>query len=194
MANELETRVSRLELLTKKLGQSSQITNEVVEELIGGIAGEIATEVKTQVKQELITREKEIESNVTMAVSGTIDGKIKDVLDERGLSKTDADRLTKARYKKMRELLGDSRGDEYKLFIPFYQGVLRNGYLKKFDVMRYADIDPSQFKEALEYIQNFNIGDRSWCVDVLHKTYRNNEFANNKLVHAYERYFGINVD
>ena len=69
MANELETRVSRLELLTKKLGQSSQITNEVVEELIGGIAGEIATEVKTQVKQELITREKEIESNVTMAVS-----------------------------------------------------------------------------------------------------------------------------
>lgn len=194
MANELETRVSRLELLTKKLEQSSQITNEVVEELIGGIAGEIATEVKTQVKQELITREKEIESNVTMAVSGTIDGKIKDVLDERGLSKTDADRLTKARYKKMRELLGDSRGDEYKLFIPFYQGVLRNGYLKKFDVMRYADIDPSQFKEALEYIQNFNIGDRSWCVDVLHKTYRNNEFANNKLVHAYERYFGINVD
>lgn len=194
MANELETRVSRLELLTKKLGQSSQITNEVVEELIGGIAGEIATEVKTQVKQELITREKEIESNVTMAVSGTIDGKIKDVLDERGLSKTDADRLTKARYKKMRELLGDSRGDEYKLFIPFYQGVLRNGYLKKFDVMRYADIYPSQFKEALEYIQNFNIGDRSWCVDALHKTYRNNEFTNNKLVHAYERYFGINAN
>ena len=194
MTNELETRVSRLESLTKKLGQSSQMTNEVVGELINGITDEIATEVKTQVKQELVTKEKEIESNVTIAVSGAIDGKIKDVLNERGLSKTDADRLTKARYKKMRELLGDSRGDEYKLFIPFYQGVLRNGYLKKFDVMRYADIDPSRFKEALEYIQNFNIRDRSWCIDALHKTYRNNEFINNKLVHAYERYFGIIVN
>lgn len=194
MENELETRISRLESLTKKLGLSSQMTNDVVGELIKVIPDEIVTKVKTQVKQELVTREKEIESNVTIAVSGAIDEKIKDVLDERGLSKTDADRLTKARYKKMRELLGDSRGDEYKLFIPFYQGVLRNGYLKKFNVMRYADIDPSRFKEALEYIQNFNIRDRSWCVYALHKTYRNNEFSNNKLVHAYERYFGINAN
>lgn len=194
MENELETRISRLESLTKKLGLSSQMTNDVVGELIKVIPDEIVTKVKTQVKQELVTREKEIESNVTIAVSGAIDEKIKDVLDERGLSKTDADRLTKARYKKMRELLGDSRGDEYKLFIPFYQGVLRNGYLKKFNVMRYADIDPSRFKESLEYIQNFNIRDRSWCVDALHKTYRNNEFSNNKLVHAYERYFGINAN
>ena len=194
MENELETRISRLESLTKKLGLSSKMTNDVVGELIKVIPDEIVTKVKTQVKQELVTREKEIESNVTIAVSGAIDEKIKDVLDERGLSKTDADRLTKARYKKMRELLGDSRGDEYKLFIPFYQGVLRNGYLKKFNVMRYADIDPSRFKEALEYIQNFNIRDRSWCVDALHKTYRNNEFSNNKLVHAYERYFGINAN
>lgn len=63
--------------------------------------------------------------------------------------------------------------------------------MKKFDVMRYADIDPSQFKEALEYIQNFNIVDRSWCIEALHNNYRNQEFPNNKLVHAYERYFGI---
>ncbi len=196
MANELETRVSRLESLTKKLGQSSQMTNEVVGELINGITDDIVTEVKTQVKQEIATREKEIESSVTIAVSGTIDGKIKDALDERGLSKTDADRLTKARYKKMRELLGDSQGDKYKLFISFYQSMLRKGYLKKFDVMRYADIEPSRFKEALDYVQKFNISDsyRSWCVDTLHKTYRNNEFINNKLVHAYERYFGINVN
>lgn len=189
MSNELETRVSKLELLTKKLGQSSQLTNEVVEELIEGIS----TEIKEQISTEFVTREKEIESNVTVAVSGVIETKIKEKLDERGLSKTDSDRLMKARYKRMRELLGDSKSDEYKLFIPFYQGVMRNGYMKKFDVMRYADIDPSQFKDTLDYIQNFNISDRSWCIEALHKTYQNNEFANNKLVHAYERYFGINV-
>lgn len=189
MTNELETRVSKLELLTKKLGQSSQLTNEVVTELINGISDEI----KGQIKEEIITREKEIESNVTVAVSGVIEGKIKEKLDERGLSKTDSDRLMKARYKRMRELLGDSKSDEYKLFIPFYQGTMRNGYMKKFDVMRYADIEPSRFKEALEYIQNFNMSDRSWCIEALHKTYQNNEFANNKLVHAYERYFGINI-
>lgn len=193
MSNELEVRVSKLERLTKKLGESSQIANEVITELIDGIADDI----KCQVKEEFVTREKEIETNVTTAISGTINGtieqKIKETLDERGLSKTDADRLTKARYKRMRELLGDSKSDEYKLFIPFYQGVMRNGYLKKFDVMRYADIDPSQFKEALDYIQTFNIVDRSWCIEALHNTYQNNEFPNNKMVHAYERYFGINV-
>lgn len=189
MGNELEKRVSKLEQLTKKLGQSSQITNEVVTELIEGISDEI----KGQVKQELVTREEEIESNVLASVTGSIETKIKETLDERGLSKTDADRLTKARYKRMRELLGNSKSDEYKLFIPFYQGVMRNGYLKKFDVMRYADIDPSQFKEALEYIQNFNIVDRSWCIEALHNNYRNQEFPNNKLIHAYERYFGVNI-
>lgn len=189
MGNELEKRVSKLEQLTKKLGQSSQITNEVVTELIEGISDEI----KGQVKQELVTREEEIESNVLASVTGSIETKIKETLDERGLSKTDADRLTKARYKRMRELLGNSKSDEYKLFIPFYQGVMRNGYLKKFDVMRYADIEPSQFKEALDYIQNFNIVDRSWCIEALHNNYRNQEFPNNKLIHAYERYFGINI-
>ena len=189
MTNELETRVSKLELLTKRLGESSQITNEVVTELTTELSGI----VRTQIKEEMVTREKEIESNVLTTVSGTIESKIKETLDERGLSKIDADRLMKARYKRMRELLGDSKSDEYKLFIPFYQGMMRNGYIKKFDVMRYADIDPSQFKEALDYIQNFNIVDRSWCIEALHNNYRNNEFANNKLVHAYERYFGINV-
>lgn len=189
MINELETRVSKLELLTKRLGESSQITNEVVTELTTELSGI----VKEQIKEEMITREREIESNVITSVSTTIESKIKETLDERGLSKTDADRLTKARYKRMRELLGNSKSDEYKLFIPFYQGVMRNGYLKKFDVMRYADIDPSQFKEALEFIQNFNITDRSWCIEALHNNYRNKEFSNNKLVHAYERYFGINV-
>jgi len=66
MANELEKRVSKLEILTKKLGQSTSITNEVVKELIEGISDEI----KGQVKEELVTREKEIESNIITTVSG----------------------------------------------------------------------------------------------------------------------------
>lgn len=189
MRNELETRVSKLELLTRRLGESSQIANEVVTELTTELSGI----VREQIKEEMITKEKEIESNVITTVADTIESKIKEKLDERGLSKTDSDRLTKARYKRMRELLGDSKSDEYKLFIPFYQGVMRNGYMKKFDVMKYADIDPSEFKDALEYIQNFNINDRAWCIDALHRTYQSNEFSNNKLVHSYERYFGISV-
>ena len=187
--NDLETRVSALEELSLEIGQecnrSLDLTNKIVKILPNAI--------KKQFAQEFATRESEIESNVITTVSGVIDTKIRDTLDERGLSNTDADRLTKARYKRMRELLGDSKSDEYKLFIPFYQGCMRNGYLKKFDVLRYADIDPSQFKEALEYIQNFNIVDRSWCIEALHNNYRNQEFTNNKLVHAYERYFGINI-
>ena len=74
MGNELEKRISKLEQLTKKLGQSSQITNEVVTELIEGISDEI----KGQVKQELVTREKEIESNVLVSVTGCIETKIKE--------------------------------------------------------------------------------------------------------------------
>ena len=193
MNTALETKVLNLEELTGDLAKSLQLTNGVVEKLINGIHDQISS----QLKEEIVTTGKEIEANVTTAVTnaitGTIDTTIKEKLDERGLSKTDADRLTKARCKRMRELLGDSKGDKYKLFIPFYQGCMRKGYLKKFDVMRYADIEPSKIPEALEYIQSFNIIDTSWCEEALHKTYQNNEFANNKLVHAYERYFNITV-
>ncbi|WP_143322619.1 ORF6C domain-containing protein [Clostridium sp. HBUAS56010] len=189
MGKELEKRMSKLELLTKRLGESSQITNEVVTELTSELSGI----VREQVKEEMVTREREIESNVITTVKDTVESTIREKLDERGLSKIDADRLTKARQKRMRELLGNPSSDEYQLFIGFYQGKLRNGYKRKFDVTTYAGIDPSIFKEALEYIQNFDMANRSWCINALHRTYQNNEFANNKLVHAYERFFGIEV-
>nr|DAX13457.1 MAG TPA: hypothetical protein [Bacteriophage sp.] len=193
MNTTLETKVLNLEELTGDLARSLQLTNGVVGKLINGIHNQISN----QLKEEMVTTGKEIEANVTTAVTNTISNKIdltiKEKLDERGLSKVDADRLTRARYKRMRELLGDSKEDKYKLFIPFYQGCMRKGYLKKFDVMRYADIEPDKLPEALEYIQNFNIIDTSWCVEALHRTYQNNEFTNNKLVHAYERYFNITV-
>lgn len=191
MGNELEIRVSKLELLTKKLGESSQITNEVVTELIEGISDEI----KGQVKEELTTREKEIESNVLISVSGRIDETVKKIVDDRGLNRKELARLKKARDKRFIELLGSPESDRYKLFIKFYQSAMGKGYRKKFDCSAYGDVDASRFKEALEYESNFNVTDDyySWCIETLHKDYRNEELGNNKLIHAYERYFGINV-
>lgn len=192
MANELEKRVSKLEQLTTKLGRSSQITNEVVTELIEGISDEI----KGQVKQELVTREKEIESNVLISVTGQIDKTVKEMVDDRGLNRKELTRLKKVRDKRFIELLGSPESDRYKLFIKFYQSAMGKGYRKKFDCSAYGDVDASRFKEALEYEENFNISDDyySWCIEILHNDYRNQEFSNNKLIHAYERYFGINVN
>ena len=200
MNTVLETKVLNLEELTGDIARSLRGTNEslqITNGVLGKIINGLQNQISNQVKIEMVATGKEIEANVTTAVTSNISSKIestiKEKLDERGLSKTDADRLTKARYRRMRELLGDSKEDKYKLFISFYQGSMRKGYLKKFDVMRYADIEPDKLPEALEYIRNFNIIDTSWCVEALHKTYQNNEFANNKLVDAYERYFNITV-
>lgn len=200
MNTALETKILNLEELTGDIARSLRGTNEslqITNGVIGKIINGLQNQISNQVKIEMVATGKEIEANVTTAVTSNISSKIestiKEKLDERRLSKTDADRLTKARYRRMRELLGDSKEDKYKLFISFYQGSMRKGYLKKFDVMRYADIEPDKLPEALEYIRNFNIIDTSWCVEALHRTYQNNEFTNNKLVHAYERYFNITV-
>ena len=191
MGNELEKRVSKLEQLTKRLGESSQITNEVVTELTSELSGI----VREQLKEEMVTREKEIESNVLISVTDQIDKKVKEVVDDRGLNRKELTRLKKVRDKRFIELLGSPESDRYKLFIKFYQSAMGKGYRKKFDCSAYGDVDASRFKEALEYEENFNVSDDyySWCIETLHNDYRNDEFPNNKLVHAYERYFGINV-
>ena len=80
MENQLEKRVSRLEQLTKRLGEPSQITNEVVTELTNELSGI----VREQLKEEMVTRGKEIESNVLISVTGQIDRKVKEVVDDRG--------------------------------------------------------------------------------------------------------------
>lgn len=193
MTNKIEERVSLLEMVTTDLAKANTMTNDVIKKLASVVSDEIKADVKKQFDEEFATREKEIESNVITTVSGNIDKRIRETLDERGLSKTDADRLTNARRNRYRELLGNSKGDEYKLFIPFYQYMFKTAYCKKFGVLRFADIEPTQLKEALDFTNNFTVTDRSWCIEALHNNYRNNEFSNNKLVHAYERYFGINV-
>ena len=154
MNTALETKVLNLEELTGDLAKSLRGTNEslqittgVLEKFINGFQDQISNRLKI----EMVATGKKIEADVTTAVTSNISSKIestiKEKLDERGLSKVDADRLTRARYKRMRELLGDSKEDKYKLFIPFYQGCMRKGYLKKFDVMRYADIEPDKLPE-----------------------------------------------
>ena len=193
MTNKIEERVSLLEMVTTDLAKANTMTNDVIKKLASVVSDEIKADVKKQFDEEFATREKEIESNVITTVSGNIDKRIRETLDERGLSKTDADRLTNARRNRYRELLGNSKGDEYKLFIPFYQYMFKTAYCKKFGVLRFADIEPTQLKEALDFTNNFTVTDRSWCIEALHNNYRNNKFSNNKLVHAYERYFGINV-
>lgn len=191
MANELEKRVSKLEMLTKKLGQSTNITNEVVKELIEGISDEI----KGQVKEELVTREKEIESNIITTVSGTIEETVRNAVDERGLNRKEMNKLTSARNFRFRQLLGDPESDKYILFISFYQGAMVKEYRKKFECSAYGDIDASRFKEALEFIKIFDVtqGYYNWSIEKLHNQYRDGEIEKKKKINAYERFFGIRV-
>ncbi|WP_368273449.1 ORF6C domain-containing protein [Enterocloster bolteae] len=191
MANELEKRVSKLEILTKKLGQSTSITNEVVKELIEGISDEI----KGQVKEELVTREKEIESNIITTVSGTIEETVRNAVDERGLNRKEMNKLTSARNFRFRQLLGDPDSDKYILLISFYQGAMVKEYRKKFECSAYGDIDASRFKEALEFIKMFDVtqGYYNWSIEKLHTQYRDGEIEKKKKINAYERFFGIRV-
>ena len=191
MANELEKRVSKLEILTKKLGQSTSITNEVVKELIEGISDEI----KGQVKEELVTREKEIESNIITTVSGTIEETVRNAVDERGLNRKEMNKLTSARNFRFRQLLGDPDSDKYILLISFYQGAMVKEYRKKFECSAYGDIDASRFKEALEFIKMFDVtqGYYNWSIEKLHTQYRDGEIEKKKKINAYERFFAIRV-
>ena len=191
MANELEKRVSKLEILTKKLGQSTSITNEVVKELIEGISDER----KGQVKEELETREKEIESNIITTVSGTIEETVRNAVDERGLNRKEMNKLTSARNFRFRQLLGDPDSDKYILLISFYQGAMVKEYRKKFECSAYGDIDASRFKEALEFIKMFDVtqGYYNWSIEKLHTQYRDGEIEKKKKINAYERFFGIRV-
>ena len=191
MANELEKRESKLEILTKKLGQSTSITNEVVKELIEGISDEI----KGQVKEELVTREKEIESNIITTVSGTIEETVRNAVDERGLNRKEMNKLTSARNFRFRQLLGDPDSDKYILLISFYQGAMVKEYRKKFECSAYGDIDASRFKEALEFIKMFDVtqGYYNWSIEKLHTQYRDGEIEKKKKINAYERFFGIRV-
>lgn len=191
MENKIEIRVNRLENIASKLAKSNELTNEVICELVD----ELSTEVRKQVKEELVTKSEEIKRETIDAVSGAIDEKVKIAVNERGLNRTEMNKLTKARNVRMRQLLGDSRGDKYILLISFYQGAMIKGYRKNFDCGAYGDIEATRFSEAIDYVNNFDVqqGYYDWAIDILHNQYRDGEIENKKKFNAYERFFGIRV-
>ena len=191
MRNELETRVSRLELLTKKLGESDQIANEVIRDL----ADCISDEIKEQVKEEIVTMSKEIESNVITTVGDTIETTVKKAVDERGLNRREMNNLTNARNFRFRQLLGNPTSDKYILLISFYQGAMVKEYRKMFDCSAYGDIEATKYKEALEYIKTFDVSQSyyDWAIEKLHEQYRDGEIEKRKKFNAYERFFGIRI-
>lgn len=145
--------------------------------------------IHEQVKQEMITAKQEIENSTVLTAKSYIDATIGEKMNERGISKFDADRLTKLRNKRLIELLGSPGSDNYILFIKYYQGMLRNSYKNHFKVLRYGDITPAQYKEAEMFIKSFDISDTKWMREKLEKEYLNGELTV-KQRNAYERCFG----
>lgn len=107
------------------------------------------------------------------------------------ISKSESDRLKIARNKRIRELLGELKSDKYKLFSSFYRETMKKEYVQKFNVSRYSDIKRHQFNDALNFIQNFDVPDKMYYVNLLHDMYKNNELKSESLVRSYERYFSI---
>lgn len=191
MENELTTRVSRLEMLTARLGQANEITNSVITELTSEFSGL----VRGQIKEELATKAEEIKSDVITTVNGKIEDTVRTVVNERGLNRTEMNLLTKARHLRFRQLLGDSHSDKYILLISFYQGAMIKEYRKIFDCTAYGDIEATRFNEAMDYVKNFNVtvSYYDWAIEKLHEQYRDGEIEKRKKFNAYERFFGIVV-
>lgn len=170
------------------LAKNAKELNEVIVEM--SLALQRNTEIiHEQIKQEMITAKQEIETSTALTAKNYIDAAIGEKMNERGISKFDADRLTKLRNKRLIELLGSPSSDNYILFIKYYQGMLRNSYKKQFNVLRYGDITPAQYKEAEMFIRSFDISDTRWMREKLEKEYLNGELTV-KQKNAYERCFG----
>lgn len=200
MENTLEPRVINLESIAKSLAQSLNITTGAVTQLVDGIVPlvkeEVTNQIGSQIKDEMTTTKREIESNVIANVGEVIDDKVKTAVNERGLNRTEMNKLTKARNIRFRQILGDSKSDKYILLISFYQGAMIKGYRKKFDCGAFGDIEAARFSEAIEYINNFDVtlSYYDWSIEKLHEQYRDGEIENRKKFNAYERFFGIRVD
>lgn len=191
MENQIEGRVSRLEKVTATLAKSSELINIAV----SGLIEEVATGVREQVKQEVLTSTEAIKRDVVETVFVEIDNKVRDAVNDRGLIRSEMESLRKARNMRLRQLLGDSKGDKYILLISFYQGAMIKGYRKLFDCGAYGDIAPTRYLEALKYINNFEVTPSyyNWAIETLHNQYRDGEIENKKKFNAYERFFGIRV-
>lgn len=184
-----------LKSVTGKLAQGMGFYSEALQELTSSLTHVISEEVKNQVKEEIATTAETVKGEVLATVDGRINDTVKDAVNDRGLNRLEGKMLTDARNKRMRELMGHQKSDQYILFTPFYQSLMGKEYRKQFECAAYADVRPDRLDEALEFINNFTVSDKyhDWCVSTLHKNYANNEIESNKKLNAYRRYFGIEV-
>lgn len=192
----LENRVETLEMITGLLAQNDQNfgtiqqnTAEIIRNLLVKMQQDNEN-TRVQIHKEMASAKEEIKNDTAVASKAYVDAIIQDKLDERGLSKYDADRLTKMRNKRFIELLGDPKSDLYILFISYFQSNYRRKYQKRFKVSRYGDISAAQFQDVESFTKTFNVPDVSYIYDNLHRRYRDGELPI-KMKNAYERYFGI---
>ena len=181
-------RIERLETCMAKIGRSNQLIGETLSVLVD----EVANGVKGQIKEEMAACAEEIEKSVIASVDDRIAGGVKDVVDSYGLNGRAIHKLSKARNRSLIQVLGGVPTDRYQLLIKFYQSALSKAYRAKFNVSAYGDINPSEFDEALKFIETFNVDENydNWCFNVLSSDYENGELTK-KQEHAYERFFGI---
>lgn len=190
----IDARLSTLESISMKLKEN----NEIMTNFITSISSIVSDEVKQQVRDEINANGDELKKDIINTVSVNIRDTVKDVVNERGLNVIESDKLKDARVARMNKLLNHP-SDKYDLFIPFYQGKLRDDYRAHFKVSAYHKINPEQFTEAIEYINNFDVSSSfiSWCKKKLVENYKNgfdnytNRAKQRKLCQAFERYFGV---
>lgn len=192
----LENRVETLEMITGLLAQNDQNfgtiqqnTAEIIRNLLVKMQQDNEN-TRVQIHKEMASAKEEIKNDTAVASKAYVDAIIQDKLNERGLSKYDADRLTKMRNKRFIELLGDPKSDLYILFISYFQSNYRRKYQKRFKVSRYGDISAAQFQDVESFTKTFNVPDAGYIYDNLHRRYRDGELPI-KMKNAYERYFGV---
>ena len=195
MNNALEVRVSKIEKLQNVLGQSNMTltkNNMMLNEVFGELVSELSNEVRYQVKEEFVTRTAEMESNVISKVDGHIENKVRTAVNERGLNRSEMNKLTKARNYRFIQLLGSPQSDRYIVMISQYQSAMIKGYRKQFDCTAYGDVEATRFEEAMSYIENFSIDAKyvDWIVELMHKKYQDGEMTK-RVINAYERFYGI---
>ena len=192
----LETKVGTLETITTLLAQNEQNlgaiqanTNQILYVLSEQIK-QANQNMTTAINEQMATAKEEIKRDTATTSKAYVDAIIQDKLNERGLSKYDADRLTKMRNKRFIELLGDPKSDLYILFIGYFQNNYRKKYQKRFKVSRYGDISAAQFQDVESFTKTFTGPDVGYIYDNLQRRYRDGELPI-KRKNAYERYFGV---
>lgn len=176
-------------------GNINKVNDEINRLFYGNI-------IESKIKQELITYKEETKQEILDTINPTVQTTVRAVMDDRGLSKYDDKRLKKLRDTKFAVLLQHNKNDiqkdsRYVLFLPYYQNAMKRDFCKKFHATSYADIKPTQFMDASEFIKNWDISKKDkekaeWGARENYKKGFNN-YTNvavrNKMINAFEYLF-----